>query len=245
MAYTSLVVFGGFLASLNFGGAEEIRLVVQPTPPDEKNDLIWFNATSFDSWSNHLDNFIEVYRTPELVPGRTGNLVRCDWASPPPPGKVCHINTESFAPCVVTNYFGYKKRAPCIFLQFITEKDWKPKYYNDLKTLPVMPRNLRNYINEKSVEAHTWETVWVSCDGENAADKEFIGPVRYIPGPGVPGYYFPYTGQKGYLPPLVAVQLEMPQAGVVINVECKTWAANIKPHKDKPIGTVKFQLMID
>lgn len=55
-----------------------------------------------------------------------------------------------------------------------------------------------------------WETVWVSCDGETPADKEFIGPVRYIPGPGFPGYQFPYTGQKGYLPPLVAVQFEMP-----------------------------------
>lgn len=38
----------------------------------------------------------------------------------------------------------------------------------------------------------------------------------------------------------------MSTAGVVINIECKTWAANIKPHKDnKPMGTVKFQLMID
>ncbi|XP_054282377.1 sodium/potassium-transporting ATPase subunit beta-2-like [Macrosteles quadrilineatus] len=239
----TFVFFGALLVATC---AEEIRIKVQPSPPDERDSLIWFNKTSFDSWSNQLDNFIEVYRNPELTAGRPEAEVSCDWGSPPPPGKVCHINPETFAPCVTTNYFGYRRLAPCIFLQFFPEKGWRPKFYGDLKTLPTsMPRNLKNYIIDKSVEPYTWETVWVSCDGENPADKELIGPVRYIPGPGVPAYHFPYTGQKGYLPPLVAVQFEMPQTGIVISIECKTWAANIKPHKDKLIGTVKFQLMID
>lgn len=73
------------------------------------------SVTKYFSYLSHA-----VYRTPDMVPGRRDQLVKCDWGAPPPSGKVCHINTESFAPCVVTNYFGYRRRAPCVFLQIIT-----------------------------------------------------------------------------------------------------------------------------
>ena len=44
--------------------------------------------------------------------------------------------------------------------------------------------------------------VWVSCEGETAADKEYMGPVVFTPKkhpPGYPGYYFPYVNQNHYL----------------------------------------------
>ena len=45
--------------------------------------------------------------------------------------------------------------------------------------------------------------VWVSCEGETSADKEYMGPVFYTPNnkhlPGYPGYYFPYVNQNHYL----------------------------------------------
>ncbi|CAH2210244.1 jg22124, partial [Pararge aegeria aegeria] len=53
--------------------------------------------------------------------------------------------------------------------------------------------------------------VWVSCQGENPADRENIGPIQYLPYRGFPGYYFPYTNQEGYLSPLVAVHLQRPK----------------------------------
>lgn len=53
-------------------------------------------------------------------------------------------------------------------------------------------------------------TVWVSCEGENAADIENIGPVKYYPRRGFPGYYYPYENSEGYLSPLVAVHFERP-----------------------------------
>lgn len=55
------------------------------------------------------------------------------------------------------------------------------------------------------------QIVWVSCEGENVADIEHIGPIRYIPQKGFPSQYFPYKNQEGYLSPLVAVHFEKPK----------------------------------
>lgn len=52
--------------------------------------------------------------------------------------------------------------------------------------------------------------VWVSCEGENAADKEHIGLIHMFPHDGFPGYYFPFKKDNGYLSPLVAVWFENP-----------------------------------
>lgn len=54
-------------------------------------------------------------------------------------------------------------------------------------------------------------TVWVSCEGENPADQENIGPVDYFPIRGFPGYFYPYQNSEGYLSPLVAIHFRRPQ----------------------------------
>lgn len=53
-------------------------------------------------------------------------------------------------------------------------------------------------------------TVWVSCEGENPADVENIGPIEYYPRQGFPGYYYPYENSEGYLSPLVAIHFKQP-----------------------------------
>jgi sodium/potassium-transporting ATPase subunit beta len=53
-------------------------------------------------------------------------------------------------------------------------------------------------------------TIWVSCEGENPADVDHIGVISYYPNRGLPGYYFPYQKQEGYLSPLVALHFERP-----------------------------------
>lgn len=55
-------------------------------------------------------------------------------------------------------------------------------------------------------------TVWVSCEGENPADVENIGSIKYIPHQGFPHYYFPYKNYEGYLSPFVAVHIEKPMS---------------------------------
>lgn len=104
----------------------------------------------------------------------------------------------------------------------------------------------------------------MSCDGETPADIENIGTVNYYPRQGFPGYYFPFKRQEGYLSPLVAVHFKRPErkcrtfqllhfnifyvfltGGVLINVECKAWARNIKHNTANKFGSVHFELMID
>lgn len=53
-------------------------------------------------------------------------------------------------------------------------------------------------------------TVWVSCEGENPADKENLGNAIMYPTRGIPGFYFPYLNQEGYLSPVVAIYFERP-----------------------------------
>lgn len=62
--------------------------------------------------------------------------------------------------------------------------------------------------------------IWISCEGENPADVENLGPISYIPQLGFPGYFFPFQNQKGYMPPLLAIYFERPK--------CKTLHKNIK-----------------
>lgn len=51
----------------------------------------------------------------------------------------------------------------------------------------------------------------MSCEGENPADAENLGPVNYSPRRGFPSHYFPFKNVKGYHPPIVAVQFEKPR----------------------------------
>lgn len=108
-------------------------------------------------------------------------------------------------------------------------------------------------------------TIWVSCEGENPADLENVGPIKYYPRRGFPGYYYPYENSEGYLSPLVAVHFERPVrkcrqfwlkalqsytfqiflGGIIINIECKAWAHNIRHDRADRIGSVHFELMID
>lgn len=54
--------------------------------------------------------------------------------------------------------------------------------------------------------------IWISCEGENPADIENLGPINYIPQRGFPGYYYPFMNQKGYMPPVIAINFERPKS---------------------------------
>lgn len=51
----------------------------------------------------------------------------------------------------------------------------------------------------------------MSCEGETAADLEFIGPLQYLPSLGFGGEYFPVMDKENYVKPLVAVHFEKPR----------------------------------
>ena len=73
-----------------------------------------------------------------------------------------------------------------------------------------MPYRLKRHIEE--VTPPERKTIWVSCEGESPADTENMGPIKFIPRQGFPGYYFPYKITEAHLNPLVAVHFESPRS---------------------------------
>ncbi|XP_012259711.2 sodium/potassium-transporting ATPase subunit beta-2 [Athalia rosae] len=224
----------------------------RPMPPEDnvESTLIWYKGTdrsNYRHWAESLEKFLEVYRKPGLTPGRGSNIHNCDYDQPPAPGQVCDVDVKNWLPCNKENNFNYHKSAPCVFLKLNKIYGWRPSFYNDTDSLPeAMPRELKQHIMElKAKDAKQLNTIWVSCEGENPADMENIGPVNILPRRGFPGYFYPFENSEGYLSPLVAIHFERPRTGILINVECKAWARNIKHDRASGMGAVHFELMID
>ncbi|XP_012281818.1 sodium/potassium-transporting ATPase subunit beta-2 [Orussus abietinus] len=224
----------------------------RPMPPESnvESTLIWYKSTdegNYLHWTKGLDQFLQSYEKTGNAPNGAETRVICDYERPPPPGKVCDVEIDQWHPCTKSNKYNYHKAAPCIFLKLNKIFGWKPLFFNDTETLPSnMPDDLKAHIaNERSRNIKAVDTVWVSCEGENPADVENIGPIQYIPRRGFPGYYFPFSNTPGYLSPLVAVFFEKPKYGVLINIECKAWAHNIIHDRFERRGSVHFELMVD
>lgn len=90
--------------------------------------------------------------------------------------------------------------------------NWEPKYLNP-ENLPEMPEELntliQKYHNNEDTRNMT-QQIWITCEGESPVDKENIVGFNYYPTQGFPNYFYPYTNAKGYLSPLVAVQVLQP-----------------------------------
>ena len=105
---------------------------------------------------------------------------------------------------------------------------WVPEPYSidEIRNHTSMPFSLKNDIekiyNDKCANKFPPEQgpcpymnmIWLHCDGEDDPDIENIGPVTYTPFRGFPGYFYPYRNQRGYLSPIVMVQLKNPMPGV-------------------------------
>merc|ERR1712179_223439 len=134
--------------------------------------------------------------------------------------------------------FGYSTGKPCILLKLNRIYGLDPEYITN--PWENMPHELRYRIKA----AKHKEQVWVSCEGENAADKESMGEIEYfLPDGGFPSNYYPYLNQ-GTLSPLIAVRFRNPRIGQLIHVECRAWAGNIDYHRRDRIGIAHFELMI-
>ncbi|CAH0749310.1 unnamed protein product [Diatraea saccharalis] len=188
----------------------------RPLPEDVRSTLIYYKGTSYDSykyWEDQLIDFLSVYKKKGQTAGAGANIFDCDFNKLPPPGKVCDVDVRDWEPCIEENHFSFHKSSPCIFLKLNRIYGWRPEYYNDTSRLPEdMPPELQMEIrNITNYNRNYANMVWVSCHGETPADRENIGPVKYLPYPGFPGYFYPYENAEGYLSPLVAVHLEKPK----------------------------------
>lgn len=224
----------------------------RPSPPAQniQSTLIWYKGTAekdYKYWVDSLNEFLKDYEILGTSLGQGQNVQNCDYRHYPEHGQVCLVDYKSFGICNKENHFNYHKSGPCIFLKLNRIYGWIPEYYNDTNDLPIkMPKQLRDHIyNVSKIDRDMLNTVWVSCEGENPADLEYIGPINYYPIQGFPGYYFPYENADGYLSPLVAVNIHRPKSGVLINIECKAWAKNIIHSRSEQTGSVHFEILLD
>ncbi|CAG5048132.1 unnamed protein product [Parnassius apollo] len=222
----------------------------RPVPPDVRSTLISYRGTKAEDykyWEDQLKEFLSVYKKKGQTAGAGQNFHNCRFDSPPPPGRVCDVDISGWLPCIEENHFSFHKSSPCIFLKLNRIYGWRPEYYNDTQNLPPeMPVELQMHIQNITYYNQDFaNSVWVSCQGETPADKENIGVVKYMPYQGFPGYFFPYENAEGYLSPLVAVHLELPKTGILINIECRAWAKNIKYDRREKLGVVHFEIMLE
>ncbi|KPJ13276.1 Sodium/potassium-transporting ATPase subunit beta-2 [Papilio machaon] len=223
-----------------------------PDSANVESTLIYYRANDKGSvlkWATVIDEFLEQYRKKGSGGGEASgaeNRVPCS----PSTGalgekQVCDVPVDKFNPCTSANQYNYEQAGPCVFLKLNKIFNWTPQPYNTTEDLPTnMPEDLKHHIKTMEGKPDA-NMVWVSCQGENPADVENIGPIQYIPGRGFPSYYYPFTNKEGYLSPLVAVLFEKPRTGVLINIECKAWAKNIFYDRYERRGSVHFELMVD
>ncbi|KAL1513409.1 hypothetical protein ABEB36_002828 [Hypothenemus hampei] len=231
------------------GGNPGLGFRPMPSDSNVESTLIWYKHSdkgNVQYWQKELNRFLKAYNRSNNV--HADKLEECRQFQPPQPGKVCNVKIDhSWQPCIKEAGYNYesKEGGPCIFLKLNRIYNWIPEYFNTTTMNSVdMSPSLRTEI--KTAQANgQHQIVWVTCEGENVADVEHVGPIRYIPQKGFPSQYFPYVNQDGYLSPLVAVHFEKPKRGVLINIECKAWARNIIHNRAERRGSVHFELMID
>ncbi|GLG92260.1 Sodium/potassium-transporting ATPase subunit beta-2 [Gryllus bimaculatus] len=125
----------------------------RPMPEDSnvESTLIWYRGTDrddFRQWTDTLDEFLAVYKTPGLTPGRGQNIHNCDYDKPPKKGQVCNVDIKNWHPCIQENHYNYHKSSPCIFIKLNKIYNWIPEYYNESLNLPEqMPDDLKQYIH--------------------------------------------------------------------------------------------------
>ncbi|XP_024947559.1 sodium/potassium-transporting ATPase subunit beta-1 isoform X2 [Cephus cinctus] len=149
-------------------------------------------------------------------------------------GRPCFFDINRLGICGKFPYGYTVPVQPCVLVKFNKVFDWIPHYYEKVSELPdKMPDWLRNVIRNS-----TEYQIWLSCEGSNNVDKEHIGLIEYIPKSGFSVEYFPYTGQTGFLSPIVALRFLNLTANRLITVECTAWAK-------KYSYTMDFQIMIE
>jgi len=214
-----------------------------PSTDQVESTLIWFQQgkkTNWEHWYNELETFLGPYDE-----GRQDgeHFSQCDWNIPRDQNKVCNFDIKTLGNnCTRENYFGYHLGRPCVVVKMNRIWGWDPLPYRPNDTFPD---NMPNEVRQLVYNNPTKPQVWVTCEGENPADKENIGPLSYTPTQGLPTYYFPYTNTPGYLSPIVMVQFLGVQPGVLINIECKAWARNIEHSRMERRGSVHFELLVD
>ncbi|XP_037032750.1 sodium/potassium-transporting ATPase subunit beta-2-like isoform X4 [Bradysia coprophila] len=206
-----------------------------------------FDESSLQVYIDSMNRFLEPY----IKPIHGENLYICDFNNPPPEGRVCHFDRKSLDYCTPENDYSVRRDSPCLLFTLSQVLNWTPTVFNrsdiqdNTNSFSTIPAKVNQSITLAERENSIEKYIWFTCEGDTAADKEFLGPVNYYPQNGFPTYYFPFNNVDGYLSPIVGVHFARPVRGVVITIICKAWAKNIPLDEEKGLGYAKIHLLID
>ncbi|CAG9771311.1 unnamed protein product [Ceutorhynchus assimilis] len=209
----------------------------------EEGSLIWYNMTNqtdINKWVKLVNKFLEPYNATQ-----TGqNYVNCDFEKQPAKGEVCFTDLSALGNCNEERAYGYNGSSPCIFLKLNRIYGWTPDYYTS--SLEEMPDDLKYHIDNNTKTAAEKKQVWVSCQGVDDVDKENVQGFRYWP-QGFASYYYPYKNYPNYLSPIIAVEVIKLTPNVIVSIECRAWARNIKYVGGtlNRAGSVQFEMQVD
>ncbi|KAK9870330.1 hypothetical protein WA026_006415 [Henosepilachna vigintioctopunctata] len=206
-----------------------------------EGNFIYFNGkneTQANKWIKRLNNFMRPYIAP--VPGN--NSIHCSFYRRPIGNEICKVDINLFEDCAPKDLYGYRTASPCVYLKLNKIYGWEPETH--LLPTDDMPSDLKQRIT--SLPQLNRTQVWVSCNGLTSQDRQFIQGFEYYPS-GFPSYFFPFTNSDNYLSPLVAVKIIYPKANVLIGIECRAWAKNIRYRGGTldRMGSIQFYIQRD
>ncbi|KAK3096049.1 hypothetical protein FSP39_022525 [Pinctada imbricata] len=209
--------------------------------PDVGTTLVRFvkaDASTYSPYTDHIEAYLEYYENQNLGSQDGGQVADCksvtgrrdpkDW------DKACQFDLIDLgADCIKQQAFGFDDGMPCILLKLNRIFDWQPESFSNASV--------------PSAVQGQWEPfhITVKCTGENPSDVDNIGPIEYYPSGGFHFKYFPFRNQQTYRSPLVMARFVRPTPGVLVMVECRAYARNIKHDKLERAGMVHFELMVD
>ncbi|VVD05602.1 unnamed protein product [Leptidea sinapis] len=92
------------------------------------------------------------------------------------------------------------------------------------------------------IKLNKHQQIWVSCWDPSSNDTR----IEYPWGRGLPGRFYPYLNDDGYLSPFLAIKIK-PQVNRLSSVRCRAWAKNIRYNKSlkEPSGFTLIQIFVE
>merc|ERR1711962_504336 len=235
----------------------------RPMPPNEsvESTLVFFRhggSGNWKGWVERLDSYLKhffhdgAYKT--IEDNKNKDLVDCNFEElKPGNNQYCRVKSADLMKeqCTLDTKYGFETGTPCLLLKLNRIYGWLPEPYENVTDMPSeaphsLTKEIETLTNKESGNPKMMgQMIWLSCEGENPADKENLGPVSFYPYPGFPTYHYPYKKQADYLSPAVFAHLKAPKRGVLISIKCTAWAKNIRHDSKGEQGAVHFEVMID
>lgn len=195
--------------------------------------------SSYRPYMDHLDSFFKNY---EYNP----DALNCTDGVDSTDSKACNIPAHEYLEILSSTRdegYGYFKGEPVVAIKMNKLFGFKPTPYSSLQAIKDDLKD-GEVLNVTKL-AYSPGNIGISCDGQNALDRQLVRGVTFAPSGGLSTKYFPYKNQVGYRSPLVLAKFSL-EKKVTIQVTCKLWATNIdNSDGKKKKGTVHFEFYIE